>query len=818
MNKTTTDNTCYHCGLPVPNNLTLSVVINDEPRPMCCYGCQAVAQSIVDSGMSDFYRYRTDLPATPEEIVPAFLSQLHAYDNPIIQKQFIQKKLGEEDGDIREVSLILEGIVCAACVWLNEKTLQALDGVINVSVNYATHRARLKWNNDILPLSSILEAISRIGYMAHPYDPERHQLIIEKERKMHLKRIGVAAIFGMQIMILAVAMYSGEWWGMDPGFMQTFRWTSLALCIPLLLFSSSLFINNAWRDIKNHRVGMDVPVALGMLIAFIASVYHTFIDQGAVYYDSVSMFTFFLLVSRYFEIVTRKRSTEHTESLLNLTPAVATKISGDDEQQIIPVAELLVGDHILVRAGENIAADGIVIRGTSGVNESLVTGESTPVTKDPGDEVIGGSSNTENALVVKISHTGDETVLASIHRLLDEAQKNKPQIALLADAIAVRFVIFILIIASLVAFYWFNNGSDLWLEYTVATLVVTCPCALSLATPSALTAASGQLAKLGLLPVRSHVLETLAKATDFVFDKTGTLTKGELTLIRVDTLSELDEQQSLDIAAALEAESEHPLARAIIARATMKEKNKPLHASDCINTPGSGISGIIDDKPWHIGNLNYIGQQAELKNSDKALKAVDDDITSIMLASDSEVVAILYFEDRIRNEASEMVSQLHHHGVHTHLLTGDHKTIAAKVAQQLKIENVTAETRPNSKLEYLRQLQQQDKTVVMTGDGINDAPVLAGADVSIAMGSGSELTTTNADMVLISNDVLHIASGFRLAKKTSNIIKQNLSWAIIYNLIAIPAAAMGYVQPWMAAIGMSLSSLIVVLNALRLSR
>ena len=811
MNSPTSNKPCYHCGLDVPASFDITVDIDGEPRAMCCYGCQAVAQSIVDSGMSDFYRYRTDLPATPEAIVPEFVAQLHAYDNPVVQKQFVTSG---EDGDIREVSLILEGIVCAACVWLNEKTLQALDGVIEVNINYATHRARVRWDDSRLSLSHILEAISRIGYMAHPYDAERHQLIIERERKTQLKRLGVAAVFGMQIMILAVAMYTGEWWGMEAGFMQTFRWASLGLVLPILWFSSRLFFQNAWRDMTNGRVGMDVPIALGMGIAFIASVYHTIIGQGAVYYDSVSMFTFFLLIARYFEMVARKRSSEQTESLLRLTPAVATRLDGK-EQQVVPVAELQVGDHILVKPGDNIAADGIVVRGTSGVNESLLTGESFPVTKSAGDQVIGGSTNTENALVIEVQHTGDETVIASIHRLLEEAQLNKPRIAFLADRFASRFVLVILSVTALVAFYWYQQGSEFWLEYSIATLVVTCPCALSLATPTALTAASGQLAKLGLLPVKEHVLETLASATDFVFDKTGTLTRGRLDIDHITTLADLDETRCLQIAAALEAESEHPLARAILERVDQN----PVTATQCHNTPGTGISGMIDGTLWLIGNSEHIRQQAQFELSDELLQQLNDQQqTTIILATQTQAVALFSFADEIREQAKAMVATLRASHIHTHLLSGDQSGITEQVAKQLHIESVAAETRPETKLDYVRQLQQQGRIVVMTGDGINDAPVLAGADVSIAMGSGSELATTHADMVLISDQIRHIASGYLLARKTFSIIKQNLGWAIAYNLLAIPAAAAGLVQPWLAAIGMSASSLIVVLNALRLSR
>lgn len=807
-------NACFHCGLPVADGIDLTVNIDGQARAMCCHGCQAVAQAIVDGGMADFYRFRTDKPAKAEEIVPDFLSQLHAYDNPQVQKQFVN-----EDGDIREVALILEGIVCAACVWLNEKTLSALPGVIEVSINYSTHRARVKWDNSRLQLSVILEAISRIGYLAHPYDRERQQALIEKERKASLKRLAVAAVLGMQIMILAVAMYSGEWWGMDDGFRSSFRWLSLALTLPLLAFSSKVFFVNAWRDLRNRRVGMDVPVSLGMGIAFSASVYHTITGIGEVYYDSVAMFTFFLLIARHFEMVARKRSAESTESLLHLTPAVATRLDRHNEQQqVVAVAELRPGDWILARPGENIAADGIVVRGRSGVDEALITGESLPQPRQPGDRVIGGSTNIDSPLVIEVQHTGENSVLASIHRLLEQAQQSRPHIASVADRIASRFVVIILLIASAVAGYWFLQGSEYWLQYAIATLVVTCPCALSLATPTALTAASGQLARLGLLPVRDHVLETLARADVFVFDKTGTLTHGQLSLSSVHSLGGFDTRRSLQIAAALEATSEHPVAGAIIQAA--REQSLPaVTARDIHNQPGRGIHGYIDEQQWFIGTAGFIAEHCQQPLDDTLLQSLQQhNKTTVLLANSHDIVALLAFDDRLRDESRTLIQRLQHRGIRTLLLSGDRAGISRHIAGQLGIGEVEAELSPEDKLARVRQLQQQGHIVVMIGDGVNDAPVLAGADVSIAMGSGSDIAAASADMVLISNHIGHLYNGLRLARKTFAVIKQNLGWAIGYNLIGIPAAAAGLIQPWMAAIGMSLSSLIVVLNALRLGK
>jgi Cu2+-exporting ATPase len=805
----------------VPAGSAITVAIEGKLQAMCCYGCQAVAQAIVDGGMTDFYRYRSASPARPESIVPAFLEQLRIYDNAVIQKQFVE--LSDEPDtdqisqvDTREVALILEGIVCAACIWLNERHLNALPGVLEVSINYATHRAHVRWDNNRIQLSQILEAISRIGYLAHPYDPDQQQRIIEKERKQQLRRIGLAGVLGMQIMILAVAMYTGEWWGMEADILHFFRWVSLVVTLPLLLYSSRTFFASAWRDVRNHRVGMDVPVALGMGIAFAASVLHTVKGDGAVYYDSVAMFTFFLLAARYFEMNARKRTAETTEALLNLQPVIATRLvvaNGIEQQHSVAVVELNVGDIILVRPGENIAADGEIIEGRSGINESLVTGESMPVVHGPGDKVIGGGTNSESPLKIRVEKIGNDTVLASIHRLLEDAQHHKPVIAQLADRIAAYFVSVILIIASGVAWYWFQAGNEHWLQITIATLVVTCPCALSLATPTAITAASGRFASIGLLPRSGHALETLARATHFVFDKTGTLTAGKLRLVKTIALGAQTETEYLHLAAALEASSEHPIASCIVQHADTLQ----LHANNIHNTPGGGVCGVINEATWWLGNPQYIAAETGVSIDQQLLEQHGiENLTLVALVHAQQLHALFALEDNLRAHAAELVNTLLHAHKHVSLLSGDQPRIVAHIAAQLGIKDFQGSMQPDAKLAAVRALQRQGAIVAMTGDGINDAPVLAGADISIAMGSGTQLAAASADMILLSNNIAHLASGYHIAQRSLNIIRQNLLWAIAYNVIAVPAAALGYVEPWLAAIGMSSSSLIVVLNALRL--
>ena len=815
---------CFHCGLPVPGKLNITVKYQGKDEPMCCYGCQAVAQAIIDSGMDDFYKYRTSTAEKPEEIVPEFLQQLKAYDNSAVQKKFVHETNDKTStGKALEVSLILEGITCAACVWLNEKHLNSLDGVIEANINYSNHRARVRWDNSKIHLSDILESISRIGYLAHPYDPEQHQRILEKERKQQIKRLGLSGLLGMQIMIFAVAMYTGEWWGMEESFKQSFRWISLVLTIPILLYASSVFFKSAYRDLSNKRVGMDVPVSLGIAIAFSASFLHTIQGTGEVYFDSVAMFTFFLLSARFFELGSRKQTSEATEALLNLTPAIATRLINYaekqsntitptiEQQESVAVTELNIGDYLLVRPGETIPADGIIISGTSSINESLITGESLPLTKHSDEPVIGGSTNTENPLIIQVTKLGEDSVLSSIQRLIDEAQHTKPAIAKLADKIASWFVSILLTIAAIVAYYWYKTDVTQWLEITIATLVVSCPCALSLATPAAITAASGQLAKIGLLPKRAHALETLAHATDFVFDKTGTLTEGKIILKKtVLTTDRFNEEQALTIAASLEAGSEHPIAKAIL-----DANQQSLSAVENLShTTGLGIQGTINETEWFIGNKEFI----QLHSSGTFDSDIANTASEIYLATKEQCFAIFILSDNIRKEAKSLIEQLQRQHKTTHLMSGDRLENARNISAQLGIQYCQAELKPEDKLKNVKTLQQQGAIVVMTGDGVNDAPVLAVADLSIAMGKGTQLAAATADMILISNNIEHIYHGYLIAIKTLRIIKQNLSWALLYNVIAIPAAAMGYVEPWLAAIGMSVSSLVVVLNALRLNR
>ena len=798
---------CFHCGLPVPDGAQYPIQYEGQTREACCRGCQAVAQTIIDSGQGAYYTHRTALPATPRE-AEAELAQLGLYDLPEIQESFVKV----EAENIREAALILENIVCAACIWLNERHIAALPGVLSVEINYATRRARVRWDNSRIPLSAILKAVSDIGYIAHPFDPGRSDDIHRRERNTAIKRLAIAGLGMMQVMMYALPTYTAT--DMTDDIRLLMSWASLILTIPVVVYSAWPFFLGAWRDLKRRMLGMDVPVALGVGTAFVASVYSTFSGEGEVYYDSVTMFVFLLLLGRFLEMNARRRAGAAVEELVKLIPAVSTRLPAwplRDEEQV-PVARLAVGDHVLVRPGETLPADGVVIEGDSAVSEAMLTGESLPVSKSKDAKVVGGSLNQASPLVVRVEKLGADTRLASIVRLLDRAQSEKPRLGQLADRAAAWFVGLLLVITFFVGLAWYHIDDSRALWIVVSVLVVTCPCALGLATPTALTTGTGRLTRLGLLTTRGHALETLARATDLVFDKTGTLTLGRLSVRRVVPLGGRSVDEVSALAAALEAGSEHPIARAI-----REAAGSVLSASDIRNTPGRGVEGTIDGHVYRLGSPRYAADSQTPPQSDGGEHPEKGHESWVALADESGPIAWFALADTPRADAAAALAALRKQGLRLHLVSGDAEGAVKATAQQFGIDEWHAGALPEDKLDYVKTLQNQGRIVAMVGDGINDAPVLAGAQVSIAMGEGADVAQAAAEMVMLGSRLATLPEGVALARKTQQIIRQNLGWALGYNLIAIPAAALGYVTPWIAGIGMSASSLLVVLNALRLS-
>ncbi|MDJ0881985.1 MAG: heavy metal translocating P-type ATPase [Gammaproteobacteria bacterium] len=793
---------CFHCGLPL-NGSPLSVEINGIQEPMCCAGCQAVAQAIINSGNESYYRFREEKASTGQELVPEFLDKIKVYDHPSVQQQFVHN----ESAQIKQVSLIIEGIVCAACIWLNEQYLRQLPGIVEVGINYSTHRASIKWDNNAIKLSEILEAISKIGYLAHPYDPQTQQQIYENQRKQLIRQIGIAGLFGMQIMMFALALYGGEWWGISDHFRTFFRWISLFLATPILLFSARPFFKGAWTDLRHRRAGMDVPVTLGLTLAFSASCYNTWTGESDVYFDSVAMFVFLLLSVRLFELSARKKAAEKIEALTNLTPTMTNRLLADGSIEVVPTVELQLDEHFLVKPGEVIPTDGELVSETALVDEALLTGEPHAVTKQKGDIVIGGSYNLEQPIQLRVHKLGQDTILSGIKRLIEQAQGFKPNVAKLADKVASIFVMALLLLVIVAGIFWWQIDPSKMLQVVVATLVVTCPCALSLATPASLSAAIGSLTRDGMLVARSHALEVMPQVDTVIFDKTGTLTTGILSLQKQ---IDADKQQSAlnrQLAHSLELHSEHPVARALVDTQLEKFEVKSLK-----NVTGQGIQGDINNTTYFIGNTTFIENVAEIPQGIE----LDDAMQVVHLAKHGKWLACFCFTDPLKPDAFDTVRALQQAGIDTRILSGDREAYVAAIAGQLGVEHFDAEQLPDDKLNQVKALQSAGHKVAMVGDGINDAPVLSASDLSISLSMGTDLARANSDLVINGVHLKPIRDALFITTKMMRIIRQNFAWAIAYNIVAVPFSMAGMIQPWLAAIGMSVSSLIVVLNALRL--
>lgn len=810
---------CYHCGLPIPDeaigDVALSVTIGGQPRPMCCFGCQAVAQAIVDGGLADYYLRRDALPLSPRESLPEALNDLLSYDHAEFQKSFV-RTLGEHE---REAALMIEGITCAACIWLNERHIARLPGVSGVEINFATRRARVRWDARQTRMSAILAAIAAIGYRAHPYDALKHEALARKERRAALWRLFVAGFGAMQVMMYAVPAYLAGEGEMSPDIMALLRWASFVLTLPVVCYSAAPFFRGAWRDLRLRRVGMDVPIALGIGAAFTASLWATWAGTGEVYFDSVTMFVFFLLGGRFLEMAARQRAVSVTEALARLRPIFAGRVAAYPAERMVErvaVSELRVGDVALVRPGESIPADGSLIEGESAVDESLLSGESRPIAKRVGDAVTGGAINIDNPFYLRIEQVGEATRLTAILRLMERAAVEKPRIVEQADRIASGFLSALLGLALVAAVLWWmiDPARALWIA--VSVLVIACPCALSLATPVALTVTASVLARLGVLATRGHAIETLARATHFIFDKTGTLTFGRLRLVETLPLGEASRERCIALAAAIEQASEHPLGNALREAAANLSTADTRRVTHIANTPGSGMQAELDGRRLRIGRISFVGELHGHRLPKAAMAVAESGDTVVALGDEAGWLALFRLADVVRPDAAALVAALRAAGRQVALLTGDSPLAAHTVASALGIAAVAADMSPQDKLDYVTRLQADGAVVAMVGDGVNDAPVLARAQVSIAMGSGAQLAHAQADLALLSEHLAPLGQAWWVAQRCLRVIRQNLAWAIAYNLAALPLAMAGWITPWMAGIGMSGSSLLVVLNSLRL--
>jgi len=710
-------------------------------------------------------------------------------------------------GGLEQLEFFAEGMHCANCARSIRSKVGALPGVARVEVNLTTARVSVAWDPQRSRLRTVLDTVEGLGFHAVPLNGAAGSDAQRAERRRMQKRIGLAALAAMQMSMYTVGLYVGAWTGIDPWIEQLLRVTAMLIAVPVMFYSGAPFLTGAWHDLRRRSLGMDVPVAAALALAFVASVINTFRGSGQVYFDSVAMFIGFLLVGRYIEMNVRRNSLDAGEALVRSLPATVTRLKPDGTSERIGLQQVAAGDRLVVPMGAVIPVDGILEGDGTLIDESLISGESVPVARASGEALPGGAINVGAACTLRASRDARHSTLASMAALIERAQAERPPQALAADRAAAQFVAWIVVLAAAVAAFWFWFDRARAFEATLAVLVVTCPCALSLATPVAIAAATTRLAKRGMLITRADALERLAAVDTVVLDKSGTLTSARMQLAEVRCLGALGREAVLRLAASLEQHSAHPLAAAFTGASTDR-----CPVDDVRERAGQGLEGRIGGELWRIGRREYVAELAAAQPAAAASEGSDD---FIWLGSSAGFGAAFAVTDALRPDAAAAIAALRALGLTVRIASGDRRSTVTRVAAELGIGEASGRMSPQAKLELIGELQRQQHRVLMVGDGINDGPVLAAAHVSCAMGGGAALAHAAADLLLMNESLLSVAAAVQTARGTMRLMRSNLRWALGYNLCAVPLAAAGLVSPWLAALGMSGSSLYVVERARR---
>jgi len=719
-----------------------------------------------------------------------------------------------------ESNVVIEGMHCAACSLTVEEALTRVPGVISAQVGAASHRAKIVWSDERVLPSSWMAAVQGSGYRAVPANDVFASERRKQETRQALWRWLVAGLCTMQVGMYAYPAYVARAGDLTAEMEQLLRWASWVLTLPVILFSCGPFFRNAWRDITQLRVSMDLPVALGMVITFAMSTAGTFEPTGIfgheVYFDSLTMFVFFLLTGRWLELRLRDRTAGSLEALMNRLPDSVERLLPDGSFERVAVRRVVVGDVLRVHPGETFAADGVVHTGATLVDEALLTGESHPLARGVGAQVLSGSHNLSSTVQVRVERTGDSTRFAQIVALMESASATKPQGAMLADRLAKPFLIGVLVASAAACAWWWGRDPGHALMVAVAVLVVTCPCALSLATPAAMLASAGALARQGVLVRRLQALEALASVDTLVFDKTGTLTRDAMVLGAITVRQGGSADEALALASALARHSLHPVSRALAAaHDTRTGAPSPWSCAAVTEHAGQGVEGEVLDaragtrvRHMRLGSARFCGV-----TDGQAVLGL-----CTYLADEQGWLATFALTEDLRPQAAAAVAALTSDGIEVHMLSGDSVDSVARVAGQAGIARARGACSPDDKLIFLRDLQADGRHVAMVGDGLNDGPVLAGANVSFTFGRAVPLAQSKADFVILGDQLMRVVQATRLARRTMSIVRQNLWWALIYNAACVPLAVVGLLPAWLAGLGMATSSLLVVLNALRLAR
>ena len=801
---------CNHCHLSFDEK----IMIKENDLNFCCGGCQSVYHILKSENLDSFYeKLGNKTIKAPLQISNDDLAKFDS-ENFLNSYTTITK-----DGFV-QIDLILEGIHCAACVWLNEKVLYDTKGVVEANINFTTNKARVVFNSDILKLSDIIKKIRSIGYNAYAYDSSIADKEASKAKQDYFVRMMVAVVCTMNIMMLSVAKYTGFFTGMSLEVKNMIHLAEFILTTPVLFFSGFVFYKGAYFGLKNRIVNMDLLVSSGATMTYVYSLFVLFGAKGESYFDSVAMIITFVLVGKYLEVIGKKSAIDTLDKIKSTLPLEAIVVKdGKKETKALNLVE--VGDIIELKIGEKVPVDGKIISGNASFDESSLTGESIPVYKKTGDNIFSGTVILDSTILFEVVKDFKNSTFSSIVTLLEDSLNSKPKIQTLANKISRRFSLIILSIAFITFLVWYYFGLDLGFYFegvnqfersfitAISVVVIACPCALALATPMASLVGISELAKKSLLFKEAKFIETIANATTVVFDKTGTLTKGELEVGFVEFFNK--DEKSINLLYSLLDSSNHPVSLAVKKYIKENFEVSNLILEDVKNIEAKGLSARYE-------NIEILGgNEALLKEFDVKINIhLNSKFTQYLFCIDKKIVANFELKDELKDDAKELIEYLKEQNIESIMLTGDNNFVASSIAKELEISNYKANLTPKDKADFIKDLKNSGKTVVMVGDGVNDSVALASSDVAIAMGNSADVSMMVSDVVMLNSKLKSLKDAFIISKKTYKHIKQNLAFSLIYNTITIPIAAAGFIIPLFAALSMSLSSLVVVLNSLRI--
>ncbi len=791
---------CTHCQLAFDE--TVMITEKDTPNVyFCCNGCQGVYHLLKDDGLDSFYEKIGNNTIAPP-------LQVGTDSSNFDMESFRQRYIKPTAEGFSSVDLVIEGIHCAACIWLNEKVLANTEGIVDASINFTNNKAKIVWDEEIIALSKVIDTIRNIGYNAYPYDRSKEDIKATENKKDYFIRMAIAIFASMNIMMIDVAKYAGFFTGMKDETLQLVHIAEFIFSTPVLFYSGWIFFKGAYFGLKNKIINMDLLVSAGATLTYIYSIYVLFGGAGHSYFDSVAMIITFVLVGKYLEVIGKKNAVDTMDKIRSQVPLEATIIEAG-VKKVVGLDTIEVGNIIEVKTGEKASVDGVLIGSNGTFDESSLSGESLPVEKQVGDTIYSGTINSGQVIRYTATKNYANSTLNNIVTLLEDALASKPEIEETTNEISKYFSITILLlaIATFVGWHWYSGDFEKALIVSISVIVIACPCALALATPIASLIGISWAAEKGLLFKEAKFIETFAKADTVVLDKTGTITQGKLTVKRI---TQDISKEYLPLLYALSDSSTHPVSLAV-KRYLQQEFTdiKSVELEKIEQVAGKGLEATYENKVLLGGNSQLLEQY------DISID-LESDYTVYHFAVDGKLIASFELEDSLKEGAKALITYLNGIGVNVVMATGDHEKVATRVAKSVGIENFKFGMSPIDKADYISLLKSEGKKVVMVGDGINDALALSKADVAIAMGNGADVALAVSDVVILNDSLKAIEESFMISRRTFKFIKQNLALSLFYNMITIPMAMAGFVVPLVAALSMSLSSLMVVGNSIRI--